>query len=259
MADKVIRHGVQAVGHHYQVEAFIEVRSDSICGACSGWGHGKYNCASTTALQCALYTGEHRTMDHRCTVNECKVPRGSVCIHLIARCPNCKGPHGTRSDQCHKKKEAQQKAMGWKGREPVAQGPATPRTPTARHRPPPPPFAAPPSPPISGTSCSSCQGNLRLGQMCLECEREGVPATSMYACQVQPQVSRKEPCQCTSTLQSPLVTAPGRHPSSPVRMSGILRNTLVEYYTFVMEQESYYESCIESCYESREESYYESE
>ena len=205
MADKIIKRGVRAAGRHYQVEAFIEVRPDSICGACSGWGHGEHSCASPTAPRCALCAGEHRTVDHKCTVNECKAPRGSVCIHLIARCPNCKGPHSARSDQCPKKKEAQQKATGWKGRESVAQGPA----PT-----PPPPTPQLEGHPGSGTPCGRCQGNLRPGQICLECEREGVPEASMHACQVQPQTSHKEPCRCTTAPLPPFATTPGSHPSS---------------------------------------------
>ena len=55
MADLIIRKGLRILGKHYQTEAFIEVRPDTICGACRGWGHGKHNCAFPQMPRCALY------------------------------------------------------------------------------------------------------------------------------------------------------------------------------------------------------------
>ena len=78
MADKIIKNGVRAAGRHYQVETFVEVRPDSICSSCSGWGHGEHNCASPTTPRCALCAGQHKTADHECTVNECKAPSTMV-------------------------------------------------------------------------------------------------------------------------------------------------------------------------------------
>ena len=37
MADRIIRTGFRVLCKHYQAEAFIEVRPDSICRACSRW------------------------------------------------------------------------------------------------------------------------------------------------------------------------------------------------------------------------------
>ena len=118
MADRIIKSRIRAVGRHYQVEAFVEARPNSICGACSGWGHGEYNCTFSSTPRCALCAGPHRTDTHRCNVEGYRAGTGQVCTHLIAKCPNCKGPHGARSEQlkCHKKKEAQDKAKGWKGK-----------------------------------------------------------------------------------------------------------------------------------------------
>ena len=129
MADRIIRGGLRVLGKHYKAEAFIEVRPDSICGACSGWGHGEHNCAFPQMPRCALCAQQHRTADHKCTAEGCKAPMGAVCIHLVAKCPNCKGPHGARSDSCPRKKEAIAKAKDWKGKESMIQKPAPTPTP----------------------------------------------------------------------------------------------------------------------------------
>lgn len=151
MADRFIRSGARAAGKHYQVEAFVEARPDTICGICSGWGHGEHNCSFPNMPRCALCAQQHKTADHTCPVQGCRATKGSVCSHLMAKCPNCKGPHGARSDQCPKKKEVQEKAQGWRGKESTVQPAATPpgqrtmpRTSQAPcSTPPPPPSAAP--------------------------------------------------------------------------------------------------------------------
>ena len=132
MADLIIRKGLRVLGKHYQAEAFIEVRPDTICGACSGWGHSEHNCAFPQMPRCALCARQHRTIDHECDTVGCKAPKGAVCVHLIAKCPNCKGPHGARSDSCPKKKEALEKGRNWKGKESMVQKPAP--TPTPEHQ-----------------------------------------------------------------------------------------------------------------------------
>ena len=79
--------------------------------------------------RCALCALQHRTADHECTTVGCKAPKGSVSIYLVAKCPNCKGPHGARSASCPKKKEAIEKGRNWKGKESMIQKPAPTRTP----------------------------------------------------------------------------------------------------------------------------------
>ena len=125
MADRIIKSGLRVAGRQYQVEAFVEVRPDSICGACSGWGHGEHNCSFPDMARCSLCAGLHRTADHKCSIKDCKASRGLVCTHLIAKCANCKGPHSARSDQCPKKKEALEQAKGWRGKASMVQ-PAAP-------------------------------------------------------------------------------------------------------------------------------------
>lgn len=63
MADRIIKSGIRVLGRQYQVEAFIEARPDTICGACSGWGHGEHNCAFSSIPRCALCAEQHRTAD----------------------------------------------------------------------------------------------------------------------------------------------------------------------------------------------------
>ena len=68
MADRIIEKGLRVLGKHYKAEAFIEVRPDSICGACIGWGHGEHNCAFPRITRCALYytgrnTGQNKLLD----------------------------------------------------------------------------------------------------------------------------------------------------------------------------------------------------
>lgn len=116
-AERLIKSGLRVLGKQYQVEAFIEARPDTICGACSGWGHGEHNCAFSETPKCALCAGPHRTDSHRCSTVGCRAGIGLVCIHLISKCPNCKGPHGAKSDQCPKKQEAIEKGRGWRGKE----------------------------------------------------------------------------------------------------------------------------------------------
>ena len=123
-AERLIKSGLRVLGKQYQVEAFIEARPDTICGACSGWGHGEHNCAFFETPKCALCTGPHRTDSHWCSTVGCRAGIGLVCIHLISKCPNCKGPHGAKSDQCPKKQEAIEKGQGWRGKESVVQAAA---------------------------------------------------------------------------------------------------------------------------------------
>ena len=82
--------------------------------------------------RCALCAKQHKTVDHECDTVGCKAPQGAVCVHLIAKCPNCKGPHGARLDSCPKKKDALEKGKNWKGKESMVQKPAP--TPTPEHQ-----------------------------------------------------------------------------------------------------------------------------
>ena len=73
-----------------------------VCSLCAGTSHGQPPVFSFRMQGC----------------------RGTTCVYLIARCPNCRGPHGARSYQCPKKKEAQERAVGWRGKASMVQLPA---------------------------------------------------------------------------------------------------------------------------------------
>ena len=101
--DGLIRTGLHLLGRHYQVEAFVEARPDTLCGACR---HGEHNCASPKMARCALCAERHRTSDRQCSVEGRRARKGTVCVHAIDRCPNCKRHHSARSAQCPKRKGA---------------------------------------------------------------------------------------------------------------------------------------------------------
>ena len=92
--------------------------------------------------KCALCAEEHRTEHHKCPVEGCIATRGVACVHVIAKCPNCRGPHGARSSQCPRKKEAQEAARGWRGRATVLPPPPPPPSPATA----PPPSSSPGTP-----------------------------------------------------------------------------------------------------------------
>ena len=126
--DKIIRDRLSILGRHYRVDA-VEVCPDTICEACSRWGHGEHNCASPR-LRCTLCATTHRTDEHACPVFQCEAPKGTVCVHTIAKCPNCRGPHEARSVYCPKGAKDIEKAKTWKGRASTVQ----PLHPPPRHR-----------------------------------------------------------------------------------------------------------------------------
>ena len=113
VASKLVKNGLRIMGRLYQVELYEEARPDAMCANCCGWGHIEAQCNHRREPRCALCAAEHRTELHKCPVRDCAAARGSACIHVIASCPNCKGPHGARSSQCPKKKEAQEAAKKW--------------------------------------------------------------------------------------------------------------------------------------------------
>ena len=115
-ASKLIRNGLRVVGRLHRVEAYEEVRPDAMCGNSCGWEHIEKRCAHLRKPRCALCAEQHRTEHHKCPVEGCMATRGAACVHVIAKCPNCKGPHGARSAQCPNKKEAQEAPKKWKGK-----------------------------------------------------------------------------------------------------------------------------------------------
>ena len=142
VANRLIKNGLRIIGKIYQVEAYEEARPDAMCGTCCGWGHVEAQCAPAKKPKCALCAEEHRTEHHKCPVEGCIATRGVACVHAIAKCPNCRGPHGARSSQCPRKKEAQEAARGWRGRATVLPPPPPPPSPATA----PPPSSSPGTP-----------------------------------------------------------------------------------------------------------------
>ena len=75
-AERLIISGLKVLGKQYKVEAFIEARPDTICGACSGWGHGEHNFAFFETPKCALCAGLVLTTVR--SGSHCGSPRHSI-------------------------------------------------------------------------------------------------------------------------------------------------------------------------------------
>ena len=130
MARRILKDGVMLLGLHYRVERYLEARPDAMCGICCGWGHIEATCAYPTLPRCALCAAGHRTSEHKCDVVDCRAGKGQACTHVIAKCPNCRGPHRAESSSCPncrgphraessscpKRQEAQARGRGWRGR-----------------------------------------------------------------------------------------------------------------------------------------------
>ena len=71
----VRRSGLRLQGRRYDTEAYEEIKPDTRCDHCSGWGHVGAHCTRTTA-RCDWYAEEHTTKDHRCPVEGCRVKKG---------------------------------------------------------------------------------------------------------------------------------------------------------------------------------------
>lgn len=116
MARQILRDGVRLFGRYYRVEEYLEARPDAMCGVCFGWGHIEATCASPTHPRCTLCSEGHRTSEQACTVKDCRAGRGMACVHVIAKCPNCRGAHRAESSQCPKRQEAMERGRRWWGR-----------------------------------------------------------------------------------------------------------------------------------------------
>lgn len=75
------RGGQRLLGRRYDVEAFVEVRPNTMDGRYCGWGHIAPYCSRT--FRCALCAREHRTEKHECPVETCsarvRTHHGQVC------------------------------------------------------------------------------------------------------------------------------------------------------------------------------------
>lgn len=100
VASRLVSNSLRAMGKLHQVENYDEARPDAMCGNCCGWGHIETQCVHWRKPKCALCAAENRTELYRCPVEGCGAAGG---IHVMAKSPNCKGPHRTWSSQCPKR------------------------------------------------------------------------------------------------------------------------------------------------------------
>jgi hypothetical protein len=104
VAKTLIKKGIKAAGVWYRVEAFTNAAPDSRCELCCGWGHIENKCSNKP--KCGYCSGSHRTSDHKCNLVGCAVKQGSLCGHMLEKCPNCRGNNIAFGSRCAKKSEA---------------------------------------------------------------------------------------------------------------------------------------------------------
>ena len=100
----MIKKGIKGGGVWYQVEAFTNAGPDSCGELCCGWGHIENKLGNKP--KCGYCSGNHRTSDYKCNVVGCMAKQGSLCVHTLEKCPNCRGNHISFSSRCEKKSEA---------------------------------------------------------------------------------------------------------------------------------------------------------
>jgi len=91
VAQSSVKKGIKAAGVWYQVETYTNDGPDSRCELCCGWGHIETKCASEP--KCGYCSGHHWTCDQKYNVVGCTAKKGSLCGHMLEKCPNCKGNH----------------------------------------------------------------------------------------------------------------------------------------------------------------------
>ena len=124
LAQSLIKKGIKAAGVWYRVEAFTNAGPDSRCELCCGWGHMENKCGNKP--KCGYCSGNHRARDHKCNVVGCMAKQGSLCSHMLEKCPNCKGNHIAFSSRSAKNSEAaiaarQSRKPGTAGRAPASE------------------------------------------------------------------------------------------------------------------------------------------
>jgi hypothetical protein len=112
-----LRVWAENVGAHHtsssEVERFEEERPDTQCANCSRWGHVESHCDVPERIRCSLCAEKHKTDQHKCQVVDCTRGAGQQCLHVIIKCPYCKGPHLCWSKACPAKQRAMEEARGW--------------------------------------------------------------------------------------------------------------------------------------------------
>jgi len=104
LGQSVAKKGIKAAGVWYRVETYTNKRPDSRCELRCRWGHIENKCGSKR--NCGYCSGHHQTSDHKCTLVGCTPKHGSLCGHMLEKCPNCEGNHIVFSSRCVKMREA---------------------------------------------------------------------------------------------------------------------------------------------------------
>ena len=104
-----------------------KVRPGAQCGRCSGWGPVEAQCTRGTC--CGLCAGDHRTDRHKRPAEGCSVKKGQTCVHGVAKCPNCKGPHTTQANCTQKRRRPGRPPKGGGRRREGAEMPSPPASP----------------------------------------------------------------------------------------------------------------------------------
>lgn len=79
--------GLRLLGRCYDVEAFEGDRPDAFCSSRRAESH-----CPTVAPRCSPCEEEHKTPEHKCPVEGCRVMKGRSGAHGVAKRRNCSGP-----------------------------------------------------------------------------------------------------------------------------------------------------------------------
>jgi hypothetical protein len=108
VAQSLVKKGIKAVGLCYQVETYMNEGHDSRRKLRCGRGDIVNKCGRMQ--KCGYCSGHHWTSDHKCSVVGCTAKQGSLCGHMLEKCPNCKANHITITIRCGKKRDTTEAA-----------------------------------------------------------------------------------------------------------------------------------------------------
>jgi len=108
-AQTLVKKGIEAAGVWYPVETYTSTGPDSWCKIYCVWGHIGNKCSSKPT--CDHQSGYHHTTYHKCNVVGCTAKLGSLCSHMLEKCPNCKTNHIVFSSRCVKKMQTTEAAQ----------------------------------------------------------------------------------------------------------------------------------------------------
>ena len=92
------------------VERYWEAGPSSVCMKCCGIGHERMENYGDWPPKCVICAGPHKVEDHYCGVTDCNKGKGKICVHVTAKCANCKGSHAANCSRCVSRHKADIKA-----------------------------------------------------------------------------------------------------------------------------------------------------